>query len=60
MLKKCPSDTIIISKNALFFRSQAPTHPTFTFNLQFLRDKLMVHLSETVLDFPFSISSHFY
>ena len=33
MLKKIPSDKINNAKNALFFLSQAPTHPNFPFNL---------------------------
>ena len=36
MLKKYPSDKINGTKNSLFFLSRAPTHHTFTFNLQFL------------------------
>ena len=36
MLKKFPSDKINVTKDALFFLSQAPTHHSFTFNLQFL------------------------
>ena len=36
MLKRFPSDKISITKNVLCFLSQAPTHHSFTFNLQFL------------------------
>ena len=40
---------INVTKNALFFLSRAPTHHSFTFNLQFLYElKHKVHLSETV------------
>ena len=43
-------------KNALFFVLRAPTHDSFTSNLQFLCElKHMVHLSKTVcgiFDFP--------
>ena len=49
MLKKFPSDKVNITKFALFFLSQAPTHHRFTFNSQFLfKRKHMVHLSKTV------------
>ena len=47
MLKKFPS--VNGTKNALFFLSQAPTHHSFTFNLQFLYElKHMVCLSKTM------------
>ena len=36
MLKKFLSDKINVTKNALFFLSQAPTHHSFTYNSQFL------------------------
>ena len=36
MLKKFPSDKIIVTKNVLFFLSQAPTQHSFTFNSKFL------------------------
>ena len=36
MLKKFLSDKINGTKNALFFLLRAPTHCSFTFNLQFL------------------------
>ena len=36
MFKKIHSDKIDSRKNALFFLSRAPTHRSFTFNLQFL------------------------
>ena len=49
MLKKFPSDKISGTKNAPFFLSRAPTHHSFTFNLQFLNElKHKVHLSKTV------------
>ena len=49
MLKKIPSDKINGTKNALFFLSRAPTHHSFTFNLQFLYElKQKVRLSKTV------------
>ena len=45
MLKKY----FLWTKNAYFFLSRAPTHHSFTFNLQFLYElKHKVHLSETV------------
>ena len=48
MLKKFPSDKINVTKNVLFFLSRAPTHHSFTFNLQFLYElKRKVHLSKT-------------
>ena len=49
MLEKFPSDKINVTKNALFFLSQAPTHQSFTFNSRFLCElKLMVCLSKIV------------
>ena len=36
ILKKCSSDKINGTKNALFFPSRAPTHHNFIFNLWFL------------------------
>ena len=36
IFKKFPSDKINMTKNALFLISRAPTHHSFTFNLQFL------------------------
>ena len=49
MLKKIPSDKINGTKNALFFLSRAPTHHSFTFNLQFLYElKHKVRLSKTL------------
>ena len=49
MFKKIPSDKINGTKNALFFLSRAPTHHSFTFNLQFLYElKPTVRLSENV------------
>ena len=49
MLKKVFSDKISVTKNALFFLSQAPTHHSFTFNSQFLDElKHMVHFSKTL------------
>ena len=36
MLKKIPWDKINGARNAFFFLSRAPTHHSFTFNLQFL------------------------
>ena len=51
MLKKFPSDKINGTKNALFFLSRAPTHHSFTFNLQFLYElKHKVRLSKTVYE----------
>ena len=61
MLKKFPSDKINVTKNALFYLSRAPTHHSFTFNLQFLQElKHRDLLSKTVEDFPFSIPFRFY
>ena len=49
MLKKSTSDKINITKNAIFFLLQAPTHHSFTFNLRFLYElKDNVCLSKTV------------
>ena len=49
MLKKFPSDKINGTKNALFFLSRAPTHHSFTFNLQFLYElKHKVRFCKTV------------
>ena len=49
MLKKFPLDKINGTKNVLFFLSRAPTHHSFTFNLQFLCElKHKVRLSKTV------------
>ena len=46
MVKKIIKYTL---KGALFFLSQAPTHYSFTFNLQFLYElKHKIHLSKTV------------
>ena len=62
MLKKIPLDKINVTKNALFFLSQAPTHNSFAFisqNLYVL--KHMVHLSKTGCRiFHFRFSSSFY
>ena len=60
MLEKYPSDKINVTKNVLFFLSQAPTYHSFTFNLQFLYElKHKVRLSKTVWDFPFPILLYF-
>ena len=49
MLKKIPSDKMNVTNNGVFFLSQAPTHHSFTFNLQFLYElKHKVHLSNSV------------
>ena len=49
MLKKYSLDKINGTKNALFFLLRAPTHHSFTFNLEFLYElKHKVRLSETV------------
>ena len=49
LLKKFPSDKMNVTKNALFFLSQAPTHHSFTFNSQILYElKRKVHLSKAV------------
>ena len=39
VLKNFLSDKLNITKNVLFFLSQAPTHHSFSFNLWFLRDE---------------------
>ena len=48
MFKKIPSDKINGTKNALFF-PRAPTHHSFTFNLQFSYEH-KVCLSKTVCE----------
>ena len=49
MSKKFLSEKINVTKNALFFLSQAPTHHNFTVNLRFLYVlKNKVRLSKTV------------
>ena len=49
MLKKCLSDKLNVTKNALFFLSRAPTHDSFNFTLRFLYElKHKVHLSKSV------------
>ena len=49
MLTKFPLDRRNGTKNALFFLSRAPTHHSFTFNLQFLYElKQKIRLSKTV------------
>ena len=61
MLKKNHSDKINGTKNAFFSLSRAPTHHSFTFNLQFLCElKHKVRLSKTVWDIPFLILFRFY
>ena len=47
MLKEFSSDKRNGTKNPLFFLLRAPTHHSFTFNLQFLYE-LKVHLSKSV------------
>ena len=61
MLKKIPWDKISGTKNALFFLARAPTHQSFTFNLQFLYElKHKVRLSKTVCEiFDFRFRSVF-
>ena len=46
MLKQFPLNKINGTKNGLFFLLQAPTHHSFTFNLQLL----YAHLSKTVCE----------
>ena len=47
MLKKIPSDKMNVTKTALFFLLQTPTHHSFTFNSQYLYDlKYKTHLSK--------------
>ena len=49
MLKNFLQKKINGTKNALFFRSRAPAHHSFTFNLRFLYElKHKVRVSETV------------
>ena len=49
MLKKIPSNEINGSKNTLSFLLRTPTHPSFTFSLQFVYElKHKVLLSKTV------------
>ena len=56
-LKKFPSVKIKVTKNALFFLLQVPTHHRFNFNSQFLyKLKQKFHLSKNVsgiFSFPF-------
>ena len=56
-LKKFPSDKIKVTKNALFFLLQVPTHHRFNFNSQFLyKLKQKFHLCKNVsgiFSFPF-------
>ena len=59
MLKKCSSDKINVTKNALFFLSKAPTHHSFTFNLQFAGESQDLSL-ENCLGFLFLIPFRFY
>ena len=48
MLKKFPSDKINDTKDAFFLLSRAPSHHSFTFNLQFLYElQHKVRLSKT-------------
>ena len=52
MLKKLPSEKMNGTKNAFFFLSRAPTHQSFTFNLQFLHElKLKVGPCKSVFGF---------
>ena len=61
MLKKFPSDKIHGTKYALFFLSQAPSHHSFTFNLQLLYEvKHKVRLSKTVCGISIFNSVCFY
>ena len=49
MFEQFPSGKLNGTKNAHFFLSQAPTHHSFTFNLQFLYElKDKVSLSKSV------------
>ena len=49
MLKKFSSDKINVTKNALFFLSQTPTHHSCTFNLRFFYElKRKVCISKTM------------
>ena len=51
MLKKSPSNKINVTKNALFFPSQARTHHSFTFNSRFLYElKRKVYLCKSVCE----------
>ena len=48
IIKNFPSKKVTVTKNALFF-SRAPTHQSFTFDLQLLYElKNMTHVSKTV------------
>ena len=59
--KKIPLEKINVTKNALFFISQAPALHSFTFHLQLLYElKHKVHLSKTVWGLAFSILFCFY
>ena len=49
MLKRSPSDKTNVTQNTLFSLSLAPTHHSFTFNSQFLRElRHKAHLPKTV------------
>ena len=51
MLKKNFFGQKIVTKNALFFLSRAPTHHNFTFNSRFLYElKQKIHLSKSMCD----------
>ena len=61
MLKKCPSDKINVTKNALFLFARAPTQDSFTSYLQFLYGlKHGLSLKNCVWDFSFSIPPRLY
>ena len=52
MSKKYPSNKINVTKNAIFFLSQAPTDHSFTFNSQILYElKHNFHLSKKSVRF---------
>ena len=55
LLKKFPLDKINGIKNAFFFLWRAPTHHTFTFDLQFFYE-----IRHKCVGFSFSITSRFY
>ena len=58
-VKQFPSDKVNGTKNALFFLSQAPSHHSFTFNLQSLYElNHKFRLSKTVCEI-FHFRFHF-
>ena len=55
MLKKIPLEKMNVTKNALFFLSQAPTYRSFTFDLRFLYELKHTRFDSLKLCVGFSI-----